>query len=93
MKAIAIFPDKKSVELIDHPALALDGPTSVRLRIREVGICGTDEEICSFDYGTPPDGSPYLLIGPSAGPAGQGDRTSAIPAPSPSGGSRAGTAT
>ena len=29
----------------------------------DVGICGTDKEIASFQYGTPPDGSEYLVIG------------------------------
>jgi threonine dehydrogenase-like Zn-dependent dehydrogenase len=29
----------------------------------EVGICGTDREICTFDYGTPPAGSDHLIIG------------------------------
>jgi threonine dehydrogenase-like Zn-dependent dehydrogenase len=29
----------------------------------DVGICGTDKEIVSFEYGTPPVGSPYLIIG------------------------------
>jgi len=29
----------------------------------DVGICGTDKEIVSFQYGTPPDGSDYLVIG------------------------------
>ena len=29
----------------------------------EVGICGTDREICSFEYGVPPVGSDYLIIG------------------------------
>ncbi len=29
----------------------------------EVGICGTDKEICRFEYGTPPEGSDYLIIG------------------------------
>lgn len=29
----------------------------------DVGICGTDKEIVSFEYGTPPEGSPYLIIG------------------------------
>jgi threonine dehydrogenase-like Zn-dependent dehydrogenase len=29
----------------------------------EVGICGTDREICRFDYGTPPADSQYLVIG------------------------------
>ena len=29
----------------------------------DVGICGTDKEIVAFDYGAPPAGSPYLIIG------------------------------
>ena len=27
------------------------------LRMLDVGICGTDKEICSFEYGTPPAGT------------------------------------
>jgi len=26
-------------------------------------ICGTDKEICSFEYGTPPPGDDHLVIG------------------------------
>jgi len=29
----------------------------------EVGVCGTDREICAFQYGTPPSGSGHLVIG------------------------------
>ena len=29
----------------------------------EVGICGTDKEICSFEYGAPPDDSEFLVLG------------------------------
>jgi threonine dehydrogenase-like Zn-dependent dehydrogenase len=63
VKAIAVFPYEKRVELIDHPAPELTSSTSVKLRMLEVGICGTDKEIVAFDYGTPPDGSPYLILG------------------------------
>ncbi len=63
MKAVAVFPKQKEVKLIDHPEPALAGPTDVKLRMLEVGICGTDKEICAFEYGTPPDGSEYLVIG------------------------------
>ena len=34
--------------------------------MRDVGVCGTDREICAFDYGTPPEGCPYLVIGHEA---------------------------
>jgi threonine dehydrogenase-like Zn-dependent dehydrogenase len=29
----------------------------------DIGICGTDKEICSFEYGTPPPGDDHLVIG------------------------------
>ncbi len=42
------------------------GPTEVKLRILEAGICGTDREITSFQYGIPPNNFPYLIIGHEA---------------------------
>ena len=29
----------------------------------DIGVCGTDKEICSFEYGTPPPGDDHLVIG------------------------------
>ncbi len=63
MKAIAVFPNQKQYKLIDHPEPAITAPTQAKLRILDVGICGTDKEIVAFEYGTPPDGSDYLVIG------------------------------
>ena len=63
MKAIAVFPGTKEVKLIDHPEPAIESPTQVKLRILEVGVCGTDREICRFEYGQPPAGSDYLVLG------------------------------
>lgn len=63
MKAIAVFPAKRQISLIDHGAPEIGSPTDVKLRMLEVGICGTDREICSFEYGTPPGGSDHLIIG------------------------------
>lgn len=63
MKAVAIFPNKREISVIDHPEPTIDSPTQVKLRMLEVGVCGTDKELCSFDYGTPPPGSDYLIIG------------------------------
>src|SRR4051795_6377967 len=63
MKAVAVFPDAHDVRIIDHEEPRLSSPTGVKLRMLEVGICGTDKEIVAFDYGTPPEGSPYLIIG------------------------------
>jgi threonine dehydrogenase-like Zn-dependent dehydrogenase len=63
MKAIAINPATRTVDLIDCEAPRLQQPADVKLRMLEVGVCGTDREICAFDYGTPPAGRPHLVIG------------------------------
>ncbi len=63
MKAIAVFPDEKKVRLIDHAPAKIMGPTQVKIRMLEVGVCGTDRDICNFQYGAPPANSPYLVIG------------------------------
>jgi threonine dehydrogenase-like Zn-dependent dehydrogenase len=66
MKALAVFPSSREVRLIDTPEPVIAGPTEVKLRILEAGICGTDREITSFQYGTPPADSPHLVIGHEA---------------------------
>lgn len=63
MKAVAVFPVPKQFRVIDHPEPKLESATQARLRILDVGICGTDKEIVAFQYGTPPEGSDYLIIG------------------------------
>lgn len=63
MKAIAVYPAGRRVELIDHPEPSVESPSEVKLRMLEVGICGTDKEIVAFEYGTPPAGFDYLIIG------------------------------
>ncbi len=66
MKAVAVFPGSREVCLIDLPEPAIASPTDVKLRILEVGICGTDREISGFHYGTPPEGQDHLIIGHEA---------------------------
>lgn len=63
MKAVAVKPAKREIALIDHPPPRLTSPTEVKLRMLEVGVCGTDREICTFQYGTPPDAESHLVIG------------------------------
>ncbi|MCC6677001.1 MAG: glucose 1-dehydrogenase [Phycisphaerales bacterium] len=63
MKAIAVFPQQREVRLIDAQEPRLTGPDEVKVRTLEVGVCGTDREICGFHYGTPPEGSGHLVIG------------------------------
>jgi threonine dehydrogenase-like Zn-dependent dehydrogenase len=63
MKAVAVFPASREIRLIDHEEPRITRPTDVKLRMLEVGVCGTDKEICAFAYGTPPDGSDFLILG------------------------------
>jgi threonine dehydrogenase-like Zn-dependent dehydrogenase len=63
MKAFAANPGKRSFGVVDHPRPAIETATQVKLRMLEIGICGTDKEICAFEYGTPPPGSDYLVLG------------------------------
>ena len=63
MKAVAVFPGQHDVRVIDHPEPKLTSPTQAKMRMLEVGVCGTDREIISFEYGTPPDGFDYLILG------------------------------
>ena len=63
MKAVAVFPGTREVRVIEHEAPRITEPDQVKLRILDIGICGTDKEICAFEYGTPPPGSDYLVIG------------------------------
>lgn len=66
MKAVAVFPASKEVKLIEQAEPAITRPDQVKLRILDVGICGTDKEICTFAYGSPPQGQSYLVIGHEA---------------------------
>ena len=63
MKAVAVFPDSRQVKVIEQEDPRLIQPDQVMLRMLDVGICGTDKEICSFEYGTPPAGDDHLVIG------------------------------
>ena len=63
MKAVAVFPANRAVQVIDHPEPNIQAPDQIKVRLLDVGVCGTDREIISFQYGTPPEGSDYLIIG------------------------------
>ncbi len=63
MRALAVFPSSKDIRVVDHPEPRLERPSEVLARVLEVGICGTDREIARFEYGTPPPGQDYLVLG------------------------------
>ena len=64
MRAVAVWPKRRRVDVEERAAPALMSDGSVRLRMLDVGVCGTDTEICRFDYGgTPPPGEDHLVVG------------------------------
>ena len=63
MHAVAVFPAQHDVRVIDHPEPKITTDTQAKMRVLDVGVCGTDRDIVSFQYGTPPEGCDYLIIG------------------------------
>jgi len=66
MKAIIVYPKRRnSAELTQIPEPLL-GEDEVLVRVLEVGIDGTDRDIQGGDYGEPPTGLDYLVMGHEA---------------------------
>ncbi|EDY21774.1 Alcohol dehydrogenase GroES domain protein [Chthoniobacter flavus Ellin428] len=63
MKGVGVVPQQKELRVIDHPEPSIEAPNELKIRTLEVGVCGTDREICTFAYGQPPAGGDYLLLG------------------------------
>jgi threonine dehydrogenase-like Zn-dependent dehydrogenase len=66
MRAMAVFPKERELRIVEVPRPQPKGEHDVVVKVREVGICGTDREICGFHYGTPPKGSERLVLGHEA---------------------------
>lgn len=66
MKAVTIgrVDNRLAVRELDAPRLR--HATGVLLRMLEVGVCGTDAEICAGDHGEPPVDEDYLIPGHEA---------------------------
>ncbi|WP_460991820.1 glucose 1-dehydrogenase [Sinomonas soli] len=63
MRALGVRPGvKDSLELLQVDAPA-EGEGSVLVEVIAVGLCGTDKEIVSGEYGEAPDGSDHLILG------------------------------
>lgn len=63
MPAVAVHPGRPhSLHLTELPRPAA-GPGQVLLKVRRVGVCGTDMEIIEAKFGTPPPGADELVIG------------------------------
>lgn len=63
MKAIVVKPgEKDSIHMRDMPDPRLR-PDQVAVRVRRVGLCGTDGEINQGLYGQAPPGDEFLILG------------------------------
>jgi threonine dehydrogenase-like Zn-dependent dehydrogenase len=62
MRAVAVAPARREIGVIERPEPS-PGRGEVLLRTLEVGVCGTDREIATFEFGTPPPGDDVLVIG------------------------------
>ena len=63
MKAGAVFPAERKIEVVALDEPRISSTTEVKLRMLEVGVCGTDREIASFHHGTTPEGFDFLVLG------------------------------
>src|SRR5213592_4088132 len=67
MKAVAVVPGKpNSVHLADLPKPSvgeIPGGRGVLVKVLRVGVDGTDKEINAAEYGAPPAGFDFLVIG------------------------------
>jgi threonine dehydrogenase-like Zn-dependent dehydrogenase len=63
MKAISLIPGSSDVELVDKTEPAIHSPDEVKMRVWQVGICGTDKEMAEGGRAEAPKGKKELVIG------------------------------
>lgn len=63
MKAISIVPGNTGIDLIDYPEPEIQSPHDVKVKVLQVGICGTDREEAIGGRADAPEGSQKLIIG------------------------------
>jgi threonine dehydrogenase-like Zn-dependent dehydrogenase len=63
VRAVVVYPGgRRAPELTDVPAPELT-PGTVRVRVLDVGVCGTDREILAGGHGAAPPGQDRLVLG------------------------------
>lgn len=63
MKAIAIIPGTTDLTIVDRPEPKIEFPDEVKIRVLQVGICGTDREEAAGGRAEAPPSSKELVIG------------------------------
>ena len=66
MRAMAVFPYRRELRIVEVPPPTLTSERDVLVKVREVGICGTDREIAAFHLGTPASAGEALVLGHEA---------------------------
>ena len=69
MKAIVTVPGSKILNIVDRPEPEITEWDQVKIKITQVGICGTDREIANGGRADAPAGSQELVIGHEIGRA------------------------
>ena len=60
---VAVVPGRAGSVHLTRLARPEPGPGQALVRVRRVGVCGTDREIIEATFGTPPPGSSALVLG------------------------------
>jgi threonine dehydrogenase-like Zn-dependent dehydrogenase len=63
MKAIAIVPGTAGSRIVDRPEPGITTSDEVKIKVKRVGICGTDREEVSGGRADAPEGQKELVIG------------------------------
>lgn len=63
MKVLSLIPGTSHVELIDAEEPQILHPDEVKLKVLEVGICGTDRELAAAGRAIAPLGEDHLILG------------------------------
>ena len=63
MKAIAIVPGTAGSRIVDRPEPGITSSDEVKVKVKRVGICGTDREEVSGGRADAPEGQKELVIG------------------------------
>ncbi len=63
MKSIAVNPGKPGAFLVERDEPLIQAPDDIRVKVLDVGICGTDREEAAGGRSKPPSGSQELVIG------------------------------
>ena len=66
MRAVTLDYQERLLRERELAAPEIATPTQVLMRVIEAGVCGTDRELATFRFGSPPEGESHLILGHEA---------------------------